>query len=271
MSAEELLRSHASQVARLPSLVAAGVIEIRWGDDKGEHFEQGDLDLRYRAPDDLSMRVSKVGETQFMGGCNAARWWWFEGWSKPTRFWSRPRDAARSPDDANRPPITMDEMLALMGLRTMTTSTAVPGMVEKHPDDPAWSARLVVDLGPEQSVLGLPTRVLYDVRQVPGEGIWLPVRIEVLDGSGALLIASDLEHFRRVERRDAPPGDWPVIATRVRVEVPERGERGAFRWFVALDRPSASGERIVERLFDPDAVRESLRPQIIDDSVAGAP
>jgi len=267
-SAAELLDSHASQLARLPTLVSGGVLELSWDDADGHHFEQGDLDLRHRAPNELSLRLSKVGETQFMGGCNADAWWWFEGWSKPTRFWTRPRAASRNPDDANRPPITMDEMLALLGLRELGRTGAE---ARRDPETPPWIVRFAVELSAEQSVLGLPTRVFFDRGQLRGESIWLPMRIEVLDADGVVLIASQLDEYRRIERRERAPGDWPAIATRVRVTVPARGERGAFAWLVVLDRPSASGERIVEKLFDPTAVRDSLRPQLIDDGSAPEP
>ncbi len=266
VSATALLEAHAAQLAKLPSLVAVGVVEVRWRDDQGDHFEQGDLDLRYRAPEELSFRVSKVGETIFMGGCRPDAWWWYEGWSKPTRFWSRPR-LPRDPDDAHRPQVTMDEMLALAGLRALGTADgpAIDLSAEGEP------GRYAVDLPEATSVLRLPTRAVFAPHQVQGETGWSLVRVEVFDRRGQLMVGSDLSGHRRVERRGAPPGDWPAVASRVSVAVPARGDRGAYTLLVALDRPSATGERIVERLFDPKAVRESLRPQVVDDGGAGAP
>jgi len=263
-SAAELLAAHAQELERLPALVSGGVIEVSWRDQAGNHFEQGDLDLRYRAPEELSLRLAKLGQTQFQAGCNRTLWWYYEGWSKPTRLVTGTRLRAPGAAIADpRLPITIDEILALLGLRAWGTADAEPEA------DSEGSGRWMVRIGAARSPLGLPTRLTFDRAQVAGDLGWSLVRIEALDAEGGPLVRSDLESHRRVEMRGAAPGAWPRIATRVRISVPARHGRDASTWLIELDRPSASAERIAPKLFDLEAVTASLRPQVIDDGKAG--
>lgn len=258
----ELLAAHANELERMPALVAAGVLEISWRDADGAHFEQGDLDLRHRPPQELSLRLSKLGETLFLAGSNGTQWWWFEGWSKPTRLLAGRRDGAASDP---RVPITMEEMLTLLGLRAFD-----PRGIDAAPlrDD---AGRWIVPLEADRSPLRVPTRLTFDRAQVQGDTGWSLVGIDAIDETGQVILRSSLERHRRIERRDRAPGDWPRLATRIRVQIPPRGDRGSSNWLVELDRPSASSERIAPRLFDLDAVKASLRAEVVEERPAESP
>jgi len=258
--ANALIAAHAAEIERLPSLVASGVVEVRWRDEDGSHFEQGDLDLRFRSPSDLSLRISKLGETQLMGGCNAQRWWWFEGWSKPTSMAIGARGSAAPRANAQRPPpIGAEELLAILGLRAFESVEASAASTAGESAG-TW----VVDLPSSRSPFRLPTRLTFDRAQASGAVGWSLVKIEAIDGDGEVVISARFDAHRRIERRAAPTGDWPVIATSIRLTGQPRDGRRGFEWLILLDRPSATGERIVDRLFDPAAIETSLRPEFVE-------
>lgn len=268
-SARTLLAAHAAEIERLPTLVSAGILEVRWRGDDRPHFEQGDLDLRFRAPDELSLRLHKLGETLFLGGCNAAQWWWYEGWSKPTTMSVGVRETGGSSaaSDAGRrgPPIEAHELLTILGLRSL-------GSVDSdRAARPAADGGWIVDLEGATSLRALPARATFVPAQAPGAVGWSLRSLEVIDADGVAVLTAHYENHRRIERRGLPPGDWPIIATRVRITVPPRGKRNGLEWLVELDRPSATGERIVERLFDLEAVSASVRADRVERVDGGAP
>lgn len=262
-SVQTLLDAHAAELERLPSLVAGGTLEVRWRDDQGDHFEQGDLDLRFRAPGELSLRLSKVGETQFLGGCNATHWWWFEGWTKPTRLaiGSRRADGRSAAKDAERrgPPIQADELLTLLALRPFAR------IETDRPAQKRVDGEWIVDLDDRTSPMGLPTRLVFVPAQAQGAVGWTMRSLEVLDAAGTVVLSALYEDHARIERRGVATGDWPVMAKRVTITVPPHGDRTGFEWRIVLDRPSATGERIAERLFDLQAVRAAVRAEVVED------
>lgn len=286
-TARMLLDAHAAELERLPTLVSGGIVQVTWRDEDGGHFEQGELDLRYRAPDDLSLRLSKLGETHFMGGCNATRWWWFDGWSKPTRLTVGRRhrtDGAGAPSsvsaDRDAPPIEAHRLLALLGLRPLTTrapgategdaagaTRAIYDLVALPTADGRWSVEIPATMSP----LERPTRATFDRARAAGAVGWSLVALDVLDVDGAVMLSARYDDHRRIERRDLPPGAWPVVAARIALRIPPRGERRGFEWLIELDRPSGAGDRIVERLFDPEAIRASVRAESVEiDGVSGS-
>lgn len=284
---QSLLDGHAAQLARMPTLVSAGVVEVVWHDESGRHFEQGDVDLRFRAPHDASFRVSKVGETFLMVGANERTWWWFEGWTKPTRLTFGRRsaddaggvaehapaaDAGSRTDPLARP--EAEELMALFGLRPLgraagwaDSARVDAGSDPGSPARPAQGgdrAERVVALDPRASLFSLPAQATFARSQLQGDAGWFLTGLEVLRDDGTPIVTARFDDHRRVERRDAPPGDWPVIAARMRVTLSARGDRPGAEWMIVLDRPSATGERIVDRLFDPAAVRAALRPTEVE-------
>lgn len=267
-----LLASHGNELARLPTLVSGGFLELTWHDDSGRHFEQGDLDLRFRAPVEISLRLSKVGETHILGGSNAKQWWWYDGLRTPKRLSIGSLGADRRPrsistaerEGAGGPPIAPEELLGLLGLREFRSSRALA-----HPSD--VEGRWIVEIPPSESPFRLLTRAVFAPSQAVGAVGWSLVRLKLVDESGGVVVDVTYEGHRRIERRGAATGDWPVIATRIRLAFPPRGGRPGGEWLIVLDRPSATGERIVERLFDPEAIRTTLRPDVVDEEQGTAP
>lgn len=275
LTPQNLIAAHDAEVSRLPFLVSSGIVQVNWRDGEARHFEQGDLDLRYRAPREASLRVSKLGEVFLVAGTNDLFWWWYDGFGKPTRFQlRRHRDAKSGATGSERGAGTVAEagsdrveaeaLLLLFGLKSLGKAA---GWDPLSPTDPTERA---VRIEPQPESGGVPLRALFAPSRVQGSAQWVLVGLDLLDRDDEAVASVRYDAHRRVERRGVAPGEWPVVATRLRMTIPPREGRSASEWLIELDRPVATSDRIVDRLFDPVVVRTSLRADI-EESDEGAP
>ena len=72
---ETLASFHNKRVEMLSRVYARGNVEIRWTDDDGGHFEQGDLDLWIALPDRTAMNITKFSERILWLG-SRGKWAW---------------------------------------------------------------------------------------------------------------------------------------------------------------------------------------------------
>ena len=81
--------------------------------------------------------------------------------------------------------------------------------------------------------------------------------------AGKVVARSDLDDRRSVECRGVAQGAWPVLAYQIRASMPG-GAAGDSRVTVSIDRPLAGGS-VPERVFDLEAVRASVKPEVVND------
>ncbi|MFM9097402.1 MAG: hypothetical protein ACKOQW_03790, partial [Phycisphaerales bacterium] len=81
--AAAIIARERARVGGLKHLWAKGVAELRWKDASGDHFEQGDLDLRWCAGRGLAASVSKFGDRHAWLGSDGVRWWRFSPKATP--------------------------------------------------------------------------------------------------------------------------------------------------------------------------------------------
>ena len=94
----------------------------------------------------------------------------------------------------------------------------------------------------------------------------LPRRIELLDDQGHVLASSELSQPMTVRVDSLPTGAWPEVAGKVRLRM--AGD-GAATWDVFWDAPAADADRLKDRLFDLEVLRQVMRPQRETDLGAG--
>ena len=63
-----------------------GIVELRWTDAEGAHFEQGDMDFWMDGPDRLAVRISKLGDSYFWMGTDGTDAWIFDLFERPRRL-----------------------------------------------------------------------------------------------------------------------------------------------------------------------------------------
>ncbi len=69
-----LIASHNARVAQLTTLDARGILEIRYRDETGSHFEQTDIELALASGGRGSLKLSKFGDLFWIGGDGRQAW-----------------------------------------------------------------------------------------------------------------------------------------------------------------------------------------------------
>src|SRR5262245_15242428 len=75
---QELMTAHNQRIEQLRKLYADGVVEIRWKDKNGNHYEQGNMELWLQLPRRTALRVEKLGEVRLWLGSDDQRYWLFD-------------------------------------------------------------------------------------------------------------------------------------------------------------------------------------------------
>ncbi len=133
-------------------LVGYGVIEFKWEDENGKHREQGDFDF-WKSAQNVSLRVSKVGELILWVGCVNGESWMFD--------FTQKRSVLRIND---KELFFANALLALqlIGLEpipvkndvweegwTVAFEEGLPSSLSKQIDNGTWSATLRDPIGVE--------------------------------------------------------------------------------------------------------------------------
>ena len=88
LNAAAIVAQQNHRVAGLEKFATRGSAELRWHDEKGDHFEQAQVDLAWRnGGEQISLRADKMGERLAWAGANAKQWWLFEPKREPSRLW----------------------------------------------------------------------------------------------------------------------------------------------------------------------------------------
>jgi hypothetical protein len=255
VSAEALLAEHNARIERLAMLCAGGVIELRWTDSRGRHFEQGNLDLWIAPPARLSLRIDKLGEPLFWVGGDAHEVWGFDLLNRGDTVLYRGAADSELPRRLGIP-IGPQALLELAGLSPLTAATSA----ESLPYDREAKAWVVESRGE-----GHLLRTYFDGRSR------LPVRVERQsaaagqsdgqDGQGVdgiVVIHSDLREYITV----AQPGAAPIGLPKVPRLVDVVWNKGESSYRMALSDPVIKAPP--QRVFEVDRLAEHLRPDRIE-------
>lgn len=237
------------RLRRLRFVDSRGVIEVRWTDADGQHFEQGDLRLHAVLPHKTSIQISKGVKKLAHIGSDGDVWWIFQLDSSPTtldvRPWSERSQVGMSV-------VSPGEILVLLGLAPFPAADEVVVRADQ--------GTLVVEPSPDSrpdELVSLPS-----ARYVLDRSSLLPARIELLDGAGTTIASSELSEYESAPADGISAGDYPKLATRVvvsRVEGVGGGEgNGSLR--LTLDQPTARSAGIKPRLFDLAELQASMQP-----------
>lgn len=245
-AAEAILAAEESRAGSLAWVHARGVAELRWRDASGDHFEQGDLDLRWCAGRGIAASISKFGDRHAWIGSDGVRWWRFAPKARPSTLdvgvlQSTPGAERSVPDECAVTP-------ALLGLAPLRPRAGARAAVD---GTLAW-----VELDPA----GLPPteggrfEAGFDVATLE------PRSVRLLDAAGALAWRVAYADVRSVEVPGAAPGAWPRAPRRIEAT---RGEGGA-SLLLALGSVSVDREAVDRPpLYDLEALRERFAPESV--------
>jgi len=231
------------RVGRLQQFYSRGVIELRWEDEQGSHFEQGDVDVWVDLPKRTALRISKAGEVLAWLGSDDSRYWFFDLLDEPTQLVVASHDEPVSIAMAG---LQLDSatLLDVLGLRRLGDT----GTVRADAETGKWIAR----------TQGAGAQLHMELDAQTG----LPTRIEALDGAGGMRLVSELGRYERVEMRGVSSLNWPKLATRIVLTAPQTsldGRSGDARLY--LSRPTTVvGSQPMDRVFDLNRLMDSLQP-----------
>ena len=231
----ELAERHNARLARIKQVYGRGNIELRWRDDSGDHFEQGDVDLWLARPDRLAMNVSKFSERVVWIGAAPGHAWVFDLRGDETVLHCTLDRDGWSLGTDGKLPVTPQGLLAMAGLEQLS---AEPAAVEYDLAEDAW---IVHTRRP-----GGSGRLFLD------RATGLPVRTEELGPDGHLLAASTLKLSRyEPVSIDGLPGG-PKFPTLIDIETTIGGSMR-----LALRGPT---NNVSEKYFDLDWLVKVLAP-----------
>ncbi len=248
------------RVCAISTIALRGHAEIRWKDESGSHFDDGDFDLVARPPSEMSLRVSKLGERILWVGAGGDEWWTVFPKDKPSRAILRPWTSTPSAkhealDGSLADLIYPARIFESIGLAKVTAD-AVTG-IDWDSSRGGWR-------------FDLADRRIF----TRGESL-LPVECEWVDEHGAVVAVCELSAFAwptgEREAGSRPLESQPLVATRIRIAAWPRG-RGAqdapaeAELLLSAETPSFGADRAKPQLFRWEDVARALRPEVIQGS-----
>jgi hypothetical protein len=236
---EEVARRYNERVEPLTSLWSRCVVRIWFPDREGEErTEQVEGHLQYIRPDRVDLTLRKVGQPVAALGCNAEKYWWIELAQEKSRKAYVGTHAGVDPERIARLglPVYPLDLIELTGI------TPLPTLAARGPDAPRvrWSpdgSELVLELPQREGA----RRVALDPETFD------PVRVEVLDGSGRVLLSSMLSEYQTVGMRGGLPG---TARSRVPGEVLASVNQGRTRVRMRIYDPETGASRPKPAAFD---------------------
>lgn len=248
---DHLAGVHNRRVDRLKRLHSQGVIELRWEDDRGKHFEQGNVRLWLDLPHKTALRVEKLGDVLLWLGSDETEFWFFDLISDETMLVHGQHDQEIRSGAVGAIGLKPLALLDLIGLTPLPPrpplaagdepSTDLPPDVSFDAQRNAWTV--------EAQGAGGRMRLYFDPMT------FLPVRIESLDSEGIPVAASELDRHRPVETEGSLSVNWPRLPTLIDIDL--GGQARSLK--LALDSPTTIVEgQPMDRVFDLARLRKAM-------------
>jgi hypothetical protein len=222
----EVRAAHNTRVARLGQLSARGITTFRYRNAEGrEEADQGDLLLRYTAPDKLALVIKKLGETYVWVGADATRYWFIDRLSETPAAYVGRHDKLDA-EKASRlvMPVPPRDMMTLLALRPMPESG---GELRWSAD--GRNALVRVPAGETfASEAGGGSQQAFWVYSIDPDTL-LPSGVALVADEGEsqrTLLLAEITSYARAARSATIPAstDAPLVARDVRIRVPGEPE-----------------------------------------------
>lgn len=233
------------------------IVEQPDPDDPGGRLrDQAEGHLQLERPDRFALSVMKLGDIYFYLGSNEERYWWIDRLSEE-RIALFGRHARATPERAELLgiPIHPLDMMDLLGVTPLPDDSGTP-IGPTTEGRVAWA---------ESGLLSVEVPARWGSRRVVFDpATYEPVRVEMLDSTGAVSLVSELSRYNpiRVRGRGLP---GPGVARRAVIEAPRHGAT------LTIDLYEPENKEISEQAFSFEAlVRAYVRGgEVIDlDAIA---
>lgn len=276
-----IAQTHNERLAKLQRVEGNGVVEIRWRDEKGRHFEQGNVELwlQFDLPSGdgrlataagqndpsqgptaflarTALRVEKLGELLLWLGSNEERYWLFDLTRDEktlyTALHTEPVNYQQEGALSIRPLVLLD----LLAFTPLPVDQAQEPDVQFDQTHGAWAVKTTGRSG--------PIRTYFDPVTL------LPSRVEALDAGGRPTIYSTLRRYQGVRQEGVSLLAFPKMAHLVDIATVESddsdrdpGQTGEVK-LVLNEASTMVSDEILGRVFDFDRLLRGLNPQRIE-------
>lgn len=247
-SYDEIATRYNHNIQGLDRLWSRAVVIANWIDDQDKHRSaQGDSStLMMVGRDRLALSIGKSVKDLLWIGCDELRYWWIELGEEPISYvgWHDKLYAGKSrPLPVDIRPLDLPVLLGLVQFDPHKTPTQKPYVTK-------YQNHYVI------SPPGSNARLTLDTKTA------LPVKVEMFDRQGQLVITASLSEPGRVKLHNRSPGDWPTIMTRTQLTVVGRPGNMSIL-LSAMTNARADDEtqkdRALQHAFNYDKLKVALR------------
>ncbi len=251
----ELAAAHNARLQMLQTVYASGVVELRWGDKKGHHTEQGNVELWLKAPRRTALRIEKLGENLAWLGCDGTQSWLFDLTNDDRILRVGPNNLLVTDEDRGAVSVTPSALLDLIAFTPLPMEEPQPAVQF----DAGLDAWMISSRG-----LDAPIRVYFDRTS------HLPKKVESLstDGSGVVFF-SDLRNFQSVKVPGVSVAALPKMPCVMELGSPTTGDansdiREGQVKIVINDATTEVDPEQMKRVFNLEMLINALRPNRIE-------
>ena len=242
----QIVDRYNENIKRVDRLWARMVVELRWKDKDGRHFEQGEGNLIAVLPDRVAMSIGKLGHTMMWLGGDHERYWFFDLREQESLYTGRHDQVERLDPDSVPVPIRPQDLPRLLGLEAIDP--------ERLPSSPAvewYDGKYLIEPP------GMRARLLIDPETAR------PARIDLFDPTGRSRVVGRLSQWELMRLDGLPPGAFPRIATRLEISLVDKEGRATF--YLSDLSDGEQGNRIKDKAFDLTHLRSVFKPKRIVD------
>jgi hypothetical protein len=236
----------------LQQLHGYGVIEMRWTDQDGDHFEQGDVEFWLDGQKRRAMLVSKLGDPYFWIGTDGVKVWIFDLSTKPRQLLVDSLEAIQAVETVDSGVASVAELMRILplGLGTIPPEEAeIVGC--RSSGDGNW----ILELRSDDRTID---REIFTINS----DTWRPSRVALLNDNGTAVM--DLTSpSRRLIRVDIPNRSSlgsPLVSAILDIAI--TGEAQAKAKFAFQRLSTDMSEQPLDRVFDLDILRQALQPEV---------
>lgn len=248
---QQIIASHNERVAKLGTTYSDGVIELRWSDERGKHFEQGDLELWQTSDNRTALQVSKLGERLLWMGSSGEQWWLFDLMNKDDRvlLLGTHEDLGERFGALGVKPLGLLDLLGLSPIEGATDA-----------DQPALVSNDIRAFTLEVKGRGGRLRIAFD------QATLLPKRIELLDATGAVAAVSTLSRYASVDVPGMAIMALPKMPLTIDIHREQSvGDTMAGDAKIALNETVGEiKEKAALQIFDLERLTAAMRPDRVE-------
>lgn len=237
----------------LQQLHGWGIVELRWTDEEGDHFEQGDLEFWIDGPDRLAVRISKLGDPYFWIGTDGTQAWIFDLSQQPRRLLVDPMAKIRAAGRQRGTWLSIMDTVRMMraGLGTLPPPREKAVLDLHRGEGTTWW--LTARAGPNDE---------RRLRLHVDSNTWRPLHLELLNANGTrgITLGTRSSRTKRIKIPNRSSLAWPIVSAVM--EVRDDTAADTFARFAFEGFGADLSEEPLERVFDLDTLRAALRPDV---------